>query len=200
MILTGEEILRMAREGRITIDPLDERHVGPNSVDLTLGDELLVYEHATAWRRWVAAALGLVGWHWPAPLDSAAPPRSRRLPVPAGGLWLRPGILYLGVTCEEVGSDEFVPSLNGRSSGGRLGVQVHLTAGSGDLGYVGCWTLEMTVVHPVLVYPGMRIAQVSFSAARGDRSRQYKGKYGAEDARRPQPSRMWRDFRDRGEA
>lgn len=172
-ILSGDEILREVREGRILIDPFDESRVQVNSYDVSLADILLTYDCHL--------------------LDAARPNRTAELPIPAAGLVLCPGVLYLGSTVEAVGSEAYVPWIDGRSSFGRLGMSVHVTAGRGDLGFFGRLTCEITVVLPLRVYPGMRCAQVTFFDVKGTRSRLYKGrKYdGAPGA---VASRSWMDF------
>jgi dCTP deaminase len=107
------------------------------------------------------------------------------------------GALELGSTAERVGSNSFVPSLEGRSSVGRLGLHVHATAGFVDLGFEGVLTLEITVVHPLRVYAGMKIAKVAFHEVTGDRDVTYSGKY--QGATGPQASFLWKEFTDRKE-
>jgi dCTP deaminase len=105
---------------------------------------------------------------------------------------LQPGELYLGHTVEEVGSDLYVPLLFGRSSVGRLGLFVEITAPIGDLGFHGQWTLMLTPTRPLRVYPGMKIGQVMFFVSAGAMDL-YRGKYRGSAG--PQPSRYWRDAR-----
>jgi len=118
-------------------------------------------------------------------------------PVEMGpdGYVLHPGELYLGHTLEEVGSDTFVPLLFGRSSVGRLGLFVEITAPIGDIGFHGQWTLMLAPTRPLRVYPGMKIGQIMFFVAVGPVSL-YAGKYQA--AVGPQPSRYWHDQADAG--
>jgi dCTP deaminase len=195
VILTGDEIRRMVEAGRIVIDPFDPANLGPNSCDVTLSDELLEYvPDAPAWHDHPCAEGFALH-----PLDMAKDNPTRKVWIPEEGMVLQPGRLYLGCTRERVGSSIFVPWLDGRSSVARLGVQVHLTAGRGDLGFVGPYTLEITAVHPVRVYAGVRIAQVSFFSAWGERGTQYRGKYGGAGCAGPQASRMYMDFQRKGE-
>lgn len=170
-VLTGPEIARLVGEGRIVVDPFTPDYVGPNSVDVRLGSELLVYDGEV--------------------LDAHADNPASRVQMRRDGHILEPGELYLGSTVESVGSDYYVPMLEGRSSVGRLGVQVHMTAGFGDVGFVGDWTLEITVQKRVRLYPGMRIAQVYFLVPQGE-LRRYAGKYD-EGQRGPVTSRLWAD-------
>src|SRR5262249_41679345 len=116
MILTGEEI--KAQLGKnIVIDPFDATMLNPNSYNLSLHDELLVYEEIV--------------------LDVGRPNRYRRHVIPPEGLVLQPGQLYLGRTVERTETHNLVPMLEGRSSIGRLGLFVHVTAGFGDVGFCG---------------------------------------------------------------
>ena len=158
MILTGPEIEKEVGLDRIRIEPWIPRHVGPNSVDLRLHPELRVYD--------------LEG----GTLDMKKGTATRDLLIPSEGLVLQPGTLYLGRTVEVVGTNHYVAILEGRSSVGRLGIKSHFTAGFGDVGFCGSWTLEIEVVYPVRVYPNVRICQVSFTVPRGD-IRLYSGRY-----------------------
>jgi dCTP deaminase len=75
---------------------------------------------------------------------------------------LVPGELYLGVTVEYTETHRHVPFLEGKSSGGRLGLSIHATAGKGDVGFCGHWTLEITVARPLRVYARMPIGQLIY--------------------------------------
>lgn len=169
MILTGPEIVRQIEKGRIEIDPFVPEHVGANSLDLRLGTEVLTYD--------------LTG----GPLNTREEPKTVEREIPDGGLLMYPGNLYLARTVEVIHSEHFVPLVEGRSSVGRLGVQVHMTAGFGDLGFRGTITLEMTVIHPTIVHAGDRICQVFFETVKGSR-KFYKGRY--QNQVRPVASKM----------
>ena len=97
--------------------------------------------------------------------------------IPEEGYVLLPGILYLGETEEYTETYGFIPNIDGRSSTGRLGIEIHRTAGFGDVGFRGKWTLEITVTHPVVVYAGMEIGQLYYETVDGDASMEYNGKY-----------------------
>jgi len=146
MILSGQEI--RARLGKdIIIEPFDPERLNPNSYNLTLHDELLVYDEVV--------------------LDMRRANRFRRLRVPAEGLVLSPNQLYLGRTAERTETHDLVPMIEGRSSVGRLGLFVHVTAGFGDVGFCGFWTLEMFAVQPIRIYPGVAICQIIYHELRG---------------------------------
>ena len=137
MILSGDEIRNRLWGGDIVIEPFDERRVNPNSYNLTLHRELMVYEEVV--------------------LDMQKANRVRRIEIPDEGLVLAPNQLYLGRTVERTETHNLVPMIEGRSSIGRLGLFVHVTAGFGDVGFCGYWTLEMFAVQPVRIYPGVSI-------------------------------------------
>jgi dCTP deaminase len=141
MILTGTKIESEVASGRIQISPFDKKLVNPNSYNYRLGNELLVM---------------------PDLIDTHSQPTTEKILIPEEGYTLQPGIIYLGFTYEKIGSTTYVPSLIGRSSLGRLGLFLQITADLGHLGTYHSWTLEMTVVQPLRVYPLMRIGQVSF--------------------------------------
>lgn len=189
MILTGPFIEEQVKVGTIVIDPYDPKLVGPNSVDLRLHETMKIYkgEHGRPYWMWNESDFqGPQGGHG-VPLDLKKPFPTRDEQIPKSGYILVPNTLYLGRTIERIGSKKFVPMVEGRSSCGRLGLQVHMTAGFCDTGFEGTITLEMTVVHPVRIYPEVPICQVFFLRPEGQ-IRLYEGRYqGHVDAT---PSRM----------
>jgi len=141
MILSGDEIrLRMGTD--IIIDPFQESMLNPNSYNLSLHSELLVYEEVV--------------------LDMKEANRVRRITIPTTGLVLQPNQLYLGRTAERTETHNLVPMIEGRSSIGRLGLFVHVTAGFGDVGFCGYWTLEMSTIQPIRIYPNVPICQIFY--------------------------------------
>ncbi|MFH8472535.1 dCTP deaminase [Streptomyces sp. NPDC018000] len=170
MILTGPEINTAVADGRLRITPFTPDQTNPNSYNVRLGPTLLTYTSKV--------------------IDAHRPNLTRSVLIGKDGHVLQPGELYLGHTVEEVGSDVFVPLLFGRSSVGRLGLFVEITAPIGDLGFHGQWTLMLSPVRPLRVYAGMKIGQVMFFASTGDVDL-YRGKY--QGAAGPQPSGYWRD-------
>jgi dCTP deaminase len=146
MVLSGLEIRRHLGND-IVIDPFDESRLNPNSYNLALHDELMVYEEVV--------------------LDMRRANRVRRVAIPPDGLVLQPNQVYLGRTVERTETRNFVPMIEGRSSVGRLGLFVHVTAGFGDVGFCGYWTLEMFAVQPVRIYPGVAICQIFYHDIRG---------------------------------
>jgi dCTP deaminase len=176
MILSGHEISR--RLGRdILIDPFDESRLNPNSYNLSLHDELLVYEEVV--------------------LDMRKSNRVERITIPEEGLVLAPNQLYLGRTAERTETHNLVPMIEGRRSVGRLGLFVHVTAGFGDVGFAGYWTLEMFAVQPVKIYPGVPICQIFFHQIVGEITEYASDKY--QHNRDIQPSMLFRELTGDGE-
>ncbi|WFR59666.1 dCTP deaminase [Anaerocolumna sp. AGMB13025] len=171
MILSGREIKRqMGRD--IIIEPFDERKINPNSYNLSLHNELLVYENNT--------------------LDMKKCNPTKKLIIPDEGLLLEPNTLYLGRTIEFTKTLKYVPMLEGRSSTGRLGLFIHVTAGFGDVGFTGYWTLEIFCVQPVRIYPEVEICQIYYHTIDGDYDLYESGKY--QNNSGIQPSLMYKDF------
>ena len=171
MILSGKEILKhMGKD--IVIEPFDKKRINPNSYNLTLHSEMLVYEDDT--------------------LDMKRPNRVRKLVIPESGLTLEPRRLYLGRTVEYTKTDKYVPMLEGRSSTGRLGLFVHITAGFGDVGFAGFWTLEMFCVQPIIIYPNVEICQIYYHDIEGEYDLYHSDKY--QNNTGIMPSLMYKDF------
>ena len=156
MVLSGKEILAQLG-GDVVIEPFDEKNLNPNSYNLSLHDELMVYEEVV--------------------LDMARANRVRRVAIPPEGLVLQPHQLYLGRTAERTETHNLVPMIEGRSSVGRLGLFVHVTAGFGDAGVCGYWTLEMFAIQPVRIYPGVEICQIFYHDVRGEVTAYASDKY-----------------------
>jgi dCTP deaminase len=171
MILSGVEIRRNLGND-IIIDPFDEERLNPNSYNLTLHDEMLTYEEVV--------------------LDMRKPNRVRRVTIPPDGLVLSPNQLYLGRTAERTETHNLVPMIEGRSSVGRLGLFVHVTAGFGDVGFCGYWTLEMFAVQPVRIYPGVPICQIFYHQIVGEITEYCSEKY--QNNRDIQPSLLFREL------
>ena len=176
MILTGNEI-RNQLGTSIVIDPFREENLNPNSYNLTLHDELITYEEVV--------------------LDMRKPNRVRRMKIPEDGLVLNANQLYLGRTVERTETHNLVPMIEGRSSVGRLGLFVHITAGFGDVGFCGFWTLEMFAVQPVRIYPGISICQIFYHQLDGRISEYDSDKY--QHNWDIQPSLLYRELDPNGE-
>jgi len=171
MILSGKEIEKNIGTD-IIIKPYDPKRINPNSYNLTLHNELLVYECEV--------------------LDMKKPNPTRSILIPDEGLELTPQTLYLGRTVEYTKTEKYVPMLEGRSSTGRLGLFIHVTAGFGDIGFAGYWTLEMFCVQPIIIYPYTEICQIYYHDIHGEYDLYRSGKY--QNNTGIQPSLMYRDF------
>jgi dCTP deaminase len=112
--------------------------------------------------------------------------------IPDEGLLLETNKLYLGRTQEYTRTEKLVPMLEGRSSVGRLGLFIHVTAGFGDVGFSGYWTLEIFCVQPIRIYPGVEICQIYYHDILGDFDQYTSGKY--QNNKGIQPSLLYRDF------
>ena len=142
MILTDKTIIDEIALKNIVIEPLIEANIGTNSVDLTLSKTLLLYTDQV--------------------LDTRNKNDYAEIIIPNEGMILQPGILYLASTVEYTKTLRHVPILHGKSSLARLGLYIHITAGYGDVGFAGHWTLELCCVQPIKIYAGMKIAQICY--------------------------------------
>lgn len=177
MILTDRKILEEMKRGTIVISPFDPSHLGSNSYDVHLGRHLAVYRNDI--------------------LDARVHNEVDHMEIPAEGLILLPHRLYLGVTEEYTETHRHVPFLEGKSSVGRLGIDIHATAGKGDVGFCNTWTLEISVKQPVRVYRGMPIGQLIYFEISGEIGITYASKRSAkytQRTNRPVESMMWKNF------
>ncbi len=178
MILTDKQILEEIDKGNIVIEPFDRKFLGSNSYDVHLADTMAVYKDDI--------------------LDARKHNEVTTFTIhDHQGFLLLPGRLYLGVTQEYTETHTFVPFLEGKSSIGRLGIDIHSTAGKGDIGYCNTWTLEISVKQPVKIYPGMPIGQLIYFKVSGDVLVPYNRKKNAKYNRRtkrPVESMMWKNF------
>jgi dCTP deaminase len=171
MILSGKEIEnRLAQD--IIIEPYSPSRLNPNSYNLRLHAELLVYEEEV--------------------LDMKTPNKYSTLTIPEDGLVLELNRLYLGRTVEYTETHHLVPMLEGRSSIGRLGLFVHVTAGFGDVGFCGYWTLEIFCVQPIRIYPNTEICQIYYHSILGEYETYQSNKY--QHNQSVQPSMLYKDF------
>ncbi len=174
MILSGKEIEKHMGKS-IIIEPFNPKQLNPNSYNLRLHSKLLVYENPV--------------------LDMKKENPVQEIIIPEEGLVLEPGKLYLGRTLEYTKTDSFVPMLEGRSSIGRLGLFIHITAGFGDVGFSGYWTLEIFCIQPIRIYPDVQVCQIYYHSIQGDYEKYSSGKY--QNNTGIQPSLLYRDFQDR---
>jgi dCTP deaminase len=177
MILTDKQILEAISKGEIIIEPYNRSCLGTNSYDVHLGKHLATYEDEV--------------------LDAKSHNKVKHFEIGEEGFILQPGTLYLGVTEEYTETHNTVPFLEGKSSIGRLGIDIHATAGKGDVGFCNTWTLEISCVQPVRVYAGMPIGQLIYFAIDGEVERYYNKKQNAKyntKTIRPVESMMWKNF------
>jgi dCTP deaminase len=172
VILTGNEIKKQVESGRIHLRPFEEGLVNPNSYNYRLGDTLLELEDVV--------------------IDPAKEPSYKEHIIGSEGFVLKPGRLYLASTLEEIGSDHYVTTLIGRSSVGRLGLFLQITADLGHVGAKHAWTLELKVVQPLRVYRGMRIGQVSFWRVSGRQEHKYSDGYSSFS--KPKGSKIYKEL------
>lgn len=177
MILSDKRILEEIEKGNIVIEPFDINCLGTNSYDVHLGE-------------WMAVYRGEI-------LDAKIENELEYFKIPPEGIVLYPNRLYLGVTLEYTETHGFVPFLEGKSSVGRLGIDIHSTAGKGDAGYCNHWTLEISVKQPVRIYAGMPIGQLIYFEISGEILTPYNKKRSAKYNQRsdkPIGSMMWKNF------
>ncbi len=176
MILTDLQILDEIEKGNIMIEPFRPECLGTNSYDVHLGRYLATYKDRV--------------------LDAKTHNKIEHFEIPQEGMVLHPGTLYLGVTEEYTETHAHVPFLEGKSSTGRLGIDIHATAGKGDVGFCNTWTLEISVSQPVRIYYGMPIGQLIYFLVAGDVKTMYNKKKNAKYSTRtikPVESMMWKN-------
>lgn len=176
MILSDKRILEEIEKGTIIIEPFMRGHLGTNSYDVHLGKHLATYRDRV--------------------LDAKKHNEIDAFEIPKEGFVLQPNTLYLGVTVEYTETHQHVPFLEGKSSTGRLGIDIHATAGKGDVGFCNTWTLEISCAQPVRVYAGMPIGQLIYFAVEGEIDTMYNAKSDAKynnPTTRPVESMMWKN-------
>jgi dCTP deaminase len=176
MILSDSKILESIADGEIIIEPFRREALGTNSYDVHLGKWLATYRDEI--------------------LDARRHNPIDLFEIPDEGFVLQPGELYLGVTEEYTESHSAVPFLEGKSSVGRLGIDIHATAGKGDVGFCNTWTLEISCSKPVRIYRGMPIGQLIYFRVEGEIENYYHKKSSAKyniRTDKPVESMMWRN-------
>jgi len=154
MILTGKEITREVGRGTISIEPFLTEQINPNSYNYRLSETIKEFRFMKGFK-----------------------PVFQEVSIPREGYVLIPHQLYLAHTFEIIGSKKYAMSLIGRSSIGRLGLFLQVSANLGHTTSKHQWTLELVATKPIKVYPHMIIGQVSFWKNKGEIER-YKGRYG----------------------
>ncbi|MBE6488148.1 MAG: dCTP deaminase [Methanosphaera stadtmanae] len=192
-ILSDVDIKKYIDEGKIIIDPItDDKQIQPSSVDLRLGDEFKGFTIVTK--------------PFIDPFDDTdLETYMNEITVEKGEPFIiHPGEFTLATTYETVClPDDIVARVEGRSSMGRLGITMHVTAGYIDPGFEGKITLEISNIGkmPVALYPGQRVCQIVFETMTSpankpygheDRDSKYMGQKG------PQVSKIKEDFDIKG--
>jgi len=176
MILSDKRILEEIDKGTILIEPYRAECLGTNSYDVHLGKYLATYDNRV--------------------LDARKHNKIQYFEIPLDGFVLQPNTLYLGVTEEYTETHAHVPFLEGKSSTGRLGIDIHATAGKGDVGFCNTWTLEISCAQPVRIYRGMPIGQLIYFQVEGEIETFYNKKKNAkynERTIKPIESMMWKN-------
>lgn len=176
MILSDREILDCIEKKTIVIEPYDRSCLGTNSYDVHLSKHLAMYKDDV--------------------LDAKKHNEIIHFEISKEGYVLMPGNLYLGSTLEYTETHTTVPFLEGKSSVGRLGIDIHATAGKGDVGFCNHWTLEISCSKPVRVYEGMPIGQLIYFMVNGDIENYYNKKTTAkynDRTMKPVESMMWKN-------
>ncbi|MEO5683026.1 MAG: dCTP deaminase [Chitinophagaceae bacterium] len=176
MILSDTRILEEIGKGTIKVEPYDRECLGSNSYDVHLGKWLAKYKDEI--------------------LDAKKHNLIEYFEIPEEGFILQPQVFYLGVTQEYTETHAHVPFLEGKSSTGRLGIDIHATAGKGDVGFCGNWTLEISVKQPVRIYKYMPIGQLIYFPVEGEIEIAYNKKKDAKysgQPNKPIESMMWKN-------
>ena len=179
----------------IIIKPFDERCLGSNSYDLHLSPKFKVYKNTIpdgmrpfipynpkkkySIRNWFTRELNYWRFHdckekydFRNPeflIDPTKKNKTIEFEIPETGAILNPQFGYLASTVEYTETYNLFPYIDGKSSLGRNFILNHHTAGRGDDGFCGTWTLEIRVLYPTVVYPYMRIGQIYYEEFKGDR-------------------------------
>lgn len=176
MILSDTRILEEMEKGTIKVAPYQRACLGSNSYDVHLGKWLAKYKDEI--------------------LDAKKHNQIEYFEIPDEGFILQPQVFYLGVTQEYTETHAHVPFLEGKSSTGRLGIDIHATAGKGDVGFCGNWTLEISVKQPVRIYKYMPVGQLIYFPVEGDIEIAYNKKKDAKYSGQPDKpieSMMWKN-------
>jgi len=152
MVLSDRSIKEEMAAGRIVVEPCEASDIQPSSVDLHLGDDFQVFRNSR--------------YPYIDPAREQPGLTERVAASQEEPFVLHPGEFALGTTVERIAlPEDVVGRLEGKSSLGRLGLLIHSTAGYVDPGWDGRLTLELSNVAnlPIVLSPGMKIGQISFS-------------------------------------
>lgn len=172
MILSKKKIIKELKKGKINLSPFNNEALNPTSYTFSLGFEINEVISNT--------------------LDVKKRTKLKSIRIPHSGLKLYPGKLYLANTYEEIGSNHYVITLIGVKEIEKLGLFVHITADMGHLGTNHCWTLEIKVIQPLIIYPGMEIGRIIFWKPQGSLDMKYDGRYAKYN--KPHESEIYKEF------
>jgi dCTP deaminase len=160
MILSDSKIMEEMDNGNIIISPFDSKYLNPVSVDLTLAPTMKTYVSHK--------------------LDVKEENPTNEMVIPETGFILSPGKVYLYACNERIGvKGNIRAKVEGKSSLGRLGLFIHVTAGFIDPGFEGSLVLELVATQPIVIYPNMKICQIEFARVEGNINEPYHLKEGS---------------------
>lgn len=167
MFLTDKDIREEVKNGNITLKPFDIKQLQPATYDIRLGNTFIVNDPHTTMA--IDPEKGIY-------------PNTHKVEVSDGDEFiLHPGVSILGYSKEYFGAENFLIEVNGKSSLARIGLIVHNSASIVNPGHYLNIALELCNLNnvPIILRPGMEIAQLSFSTLSSNTKRTYKqtGRY-----------------------
>jgi dCTP deaminase len=162
MYLSDVDIKEGIKKGDITLSPFSPDRLQPASYDIRLGNKFIVNDESST--------------HIIDPVKKIYA-KTREIEIKDGEEFvLHPGMLVLGTSKEYFGSDKYLVQIGGKSSLARIGLMIHNTAGIINPGHFLCVTLELSNQNsvPIIVRPGMDIAQLTFSRLTSSPTNSYK--------------------------
>ncbi|MGH7141559.1 MAG: dCTP deaminase [Minisyncoccia bacterium] len=167
MFLSDIDIKKAVKSGDITLKPFDEKRLQPASYDILLGDTFFVTDaHGSAYID---------------PVRKVFPKMQKFVAKGPEGFVLHPGVSILGYSQDFFGSDKYLIEVNGKSSLARIGLLVHNSAALINPGHFLNVALELCNLNhvPIILHPGMAIAQLTFSPLSSAPAQDYKevGRY-----------------------
>jgi dCTP deaminase len=189
MILSDSSILTAIEKGDIVISPFERSQLGSNSYDVRLSPHMAMYDIAKMDYdpQDDCYFIDAKKYNW-----------LHHFEIPEEGYLLMPNMLYLGATVEHTETYKHLMFIDGKSSVGRLGIDIHATAGVADVGFIGTLTLEMSCKIPVKIYPNMLIGQLTYHVVEGEVINPYNKKSDAKYANqgaKPVGSQMFKNFK-----
>lgn len=186
MVLSEIEILRLIDSGDIKIEPFIKDNINPASVDLTLAPACKVYTKEAIpkplqyFSHNDSFIEDWINFENPDHLDCKIHNKTLQFNIPETGFTLLPGHLYLFSCNEKIKIPrELCAEVDGKSSIGRLGVKIHITAGFLDPGFEGSLVLEIETTYPIKIYPNMKICQIKYHMLLGKVAEDYSQKKGS---------------------